>query len=823
MGEPSKQATLALLMDVPQQYSPHEVEEKAQKFWQENNSFLAKPDPGREKFYCLSMFPYPSGRLHMGHVRNYSIGDAVSRYQRMLGKNVLQPMGWDAFGLPAENAAIQSGVSPQEWTQENIAYMRQQLKRLGFAYDWKREIQTCAEDYYRWEQWFFIRLHQEGIVYRKKAWVNWDPKDQTVLANEQVIEGRGWRSGALVERKQIAQWFVRITNYAEELLQGLEQLSGWPQQVRTMQKNWIGKSRGLEIAFQIDSKAAGQNQPVWIYTTRPDTLMGVSFLALSPEHPLVTSLLGQDASLKAFVGQCAKGSNTEEALATQKKAGIALNVHCVHPVTGKQLPVWCVNFVLMEYGTGAVMSVPAHDTRDWEFARENNLPIEQVIQAADSKTVVDVTQEAWTEQGVLCNSGKYDGMDFATAFDAIATDLEKQGCAKQVFNYRLRDWSVSRQRAWGCPIPMLWNEGQAVAVPEDMLPVTLKNMDDETVEIKGQIMHREKDTLDTFFESSWYYARFASPHCDTAMLNEEAKYWLPVDFYVGGVEHAVLHLLYARFFNKLMRDMGLVENDEPFTNLLTQGMVLKDGVKMSKSKGNTVDPESLIKQYGADTVRLFILFASPPEQALEWSDSAVGGASRFLHRLWKQIIIHIEMGNELKPESNQYKDICDKLQHNIHSTLQQVNRDIQQYHFNTVIAANMKLMNDLSKVNEEHGQEATVHAVLQEGFSAVLKMLAPIAPHITHELWHRLGHKEPIIDTAWPEVDATALQVDVCTVVVQINGKVRARIELPVGLEQVEAERQVQQTAQVQKHLDGQKIVKIIWLPNKLINFVVRK
>lgn len=802
-----------------EQYQPATVESNAQDFWDRNRCFHAEVDPQRDKFYCLSMFPYPSGRLHMGHVRNYTIGDAVSRYQRMLGKNVLQPMGWDAFGLPAENAAIERDVSPEQWTQENIAYMRKQLQRLGFAYDWTREIQTCCEDYYRWEQWFFTRLYEKGVVYRKKTWVNWDPQDQTVLANEQVVDGRGWRSGALVERKQIAQWFVRITDYAEELLDGLEGLKAWPEQVRTMQRNWIGRSRGLEIDFQLKQQA----RTIRVYTTRPDTLMGATFIALAPEHPLVAELAAQDSALRAFVEQCARVPASEEMLATQKKEGVELRIQCIHPFTAETLPVWCVNFVLMEYGTGAIMSVPAHDTRDWEYAKDKGLPIRQVIRPQDPNEEVDVMQAAWVEQGVLCNSGRYDGMDFATAFDAIAQDLEAQGCARQVVNYRLRDWSVSRQRQWGCPIPIVWEDDQAVPLPADALPWTLKDLKKAVTATNGSQRRYETDTLDTFFESSWYYARFATPHCHSAMLGEEVKYWLPVDFYVGGIEHAVLHLLYARFFNKAMRDLGLLENDEPFTCLLTQGMVLKDGAKMSKSKGNTVDPEELIQLYGADTVRLFILFASPPEQSLEWSDTAVAGAFRFLKRLWKQLLVHIQMQGQCREGDAAHSEWCQSLRRHIHATIEQASRDIhQRYRFNTVIAANMKLLNELGRASEAAGKEAAVYSVLREGFEAILKMMAPIIPHITHELWFRLGHKKPLIDVAWPAVDRQALQTDTCTVVVQVNGKRREQIELPIGSAQAAAEQAAQACAQVQKHVAGKEVVKIVWVADKLINYVVR-
>lgn len=815
------------------QYRPRIVESEAQEFWERHRCFNVKPDPAREKFYCLSMFPYPSGRLHMGHVRNYTIGDSISRYHRMLGKQVLQPMGWDAFGLPAENAAINSGVSPAQWTQDNIAMMRTQLKRLGFAYDWDREMQTCDPDYYRWEQWFFNRLYEKGMAYRKAAWVNWDPVDRTVLANEQVIDGKGWRSGASVERKCVQQWFLRITDYAEELVQGLDRLDGWPEQVRAMQRNWIGRSQGLEIDFAV----AGRDEILHIFTTRPDTLMGVSFVALAPEHPLIGKLVQGFPALQYFVEQCAHGSVAAVALAAVEKEGLDTGLTCVHPLTEEAIPVWCANFVLMEYGSGAVMGVPAHDARDWEFARKKHLPIRQVIRPADPEKKIDLSAGAFVEKGIVCHPGKYDGMDFAAAYAAIANDLEKKMCGRQITNYRLRDWGISRQRYWGCPIPMRWLDGVPHPVEDKSLPVVLPPIDCgggkiPTLGSIAEFVHArnasaecrsDTDTFDTFVESSWYYARFAGGNNADKMLGDEAQYWLPVDQYVGGIEHAVLHLLYARFFYRLMRDMGLLEGDEPFTRLLTQGMVLKDGVKMSKSRGNTVDPETLVEQYGADTVRLFILFAAPPEHTLEWSDAGVVGASRFLKRLWKLVTAHILVDEQLlsiaMPDA--VARACSGMRRIIHATIVKVTDDIhQRYQFNTAIAANMKLFNELSRFEAAYGKHKPAWRLAREGLEAILKMLSPMVPHITHCLWQRLGHTEALVDCAWPVIDAAALKTNTCTVVVQVNGKLRSRLSLPVGSKRETVEKISRCDDQVQKFLYGHSVRKVIWVPDRLINFV---
>ena len=636
-------------------YNPQTLEKAAQEQWLANSSFAVKQDDAREKFYCLAMFPYPSGQLHMGHVRNYTIADVIARYQRMQGKNVLQPMGWDAFGLPAENAAIKNNVPPAQWTAQNIDYMRRQLQRLGFAYDWDRELATCDPDYYRWEQWFFTRLFEKGLVYKKMATVNWDPVDQTVLANEQVIDGRGWRSGALVERREIPQWFIKITDYADQLLDDLDQLDQWPEQVLTMQRNWIGRSEGVDLDFTLTD-----GTPLSVYTTRPDTLMGVTYLAIALQHPMARTAAKGNPELAAFIESQSNIKVAEADMATMEKVGMATGLKATHPLTGEELPIWAANFVLMTYGSGAVMSVPGHDQRDWEFATRYGLPITQVVAPTHDQTC-DLSVAAFTEKGVLINSGELDGLDFQQAFSTIADRLQAEGKGKRSVNFRLRDWGVSRQRYWGAPIPIInCDSCGAVAVPAEDLPVVLptdikfvgegsplKQMP-EFYETRcpscGKDATRETDTFDTFMESSWYYARYACANNDQTMLDAEANYWAPVDQYVGGIEHAILHLLYSRFFHKLMRDEGLVSTDEPFIRLLTQGMVLKDGVKMSKSKGNTVDPQSLIDRYGADTVRLFSMFAAPPEQSLEWSDSGVEGANRFLKRLWKMTMLHAAAG-----------------------------------------------------------------------------------------------------------------------------------------------------------------------------------
>ena len=812
-------------------YRPDLIETAAQTWWQQHQTFRATEDTSKEKFYCLSMFPYPSGQLHMGHVRNYTIGDVISRYQRMLGKNVLQPMGWDAFGLPAENAALKHQVPPAEWTYKNIDYMRAQLQRLGLAYDWDREIATCKPDYYRWEQWLFVRLFKKGLVYNKTAAVNWDPVDQTVLANEQVIDGRGWRSGALVERREIPQWFMKITDYAEDLRDDLQQLSGWPEQVKTMQANWIGRSEGVQITFAV----ADSEEDLAVYTTRPDTLMGVSYLAIAAEHPLALRMAETNAQLQQFIEECKKTDTTEAALETAEKKGMTTGVSVIHPVSGERIPVWVANFVLMGYGTGAVMSVPAHDQRDFEFAQKYDLPIRQVIEPTEGSEI-DLQQNAFTEKGRLVNSSQFTGLTSAEAFDAIADELTKQNKGERQVNYRLRDWGVSRQRYWGTPIPIIYCEHcGAVPVPEADLPVLLPEdvvVDGSGSPIKsmpefyqcdcpecGKPARRETDTFDTFFESSWYYARFTSADNHEAMLDHRADYWLPVDQYIGGIEHAVLHLLYARFFHKLLRDEGLVSGDEPFKNLLTQGMVLKDGAKMSKSKGNTVDPQALIDEYGADTARLFMMFAAPPEMSLEWSDNAVEGANRFLKRLWRSVHEHTEKGVVKDKNLTDLSEAATNLRRLAHQTLTKVGDDLGRRHtFNTAIAAVMELMNGLSKFTE---QDSQARSVRQEVLELVVLMLAPITPHICHALWSQLGYDKAVIDAQWPEVDADALKQDKIELMIQVNGKLRSKLMVDVNAQQADIEPLAIADENVQRYIDGKTIRKVILVPGRLINIVV--
>ncbi|MFO1432178.1 MAG: leucine--tRNA ligase [Candidatus Competibacteraceae bacterium] len=813
-------------------YRPQDIEAAAQHYWEENCTFRVTEDPHRKKFYCLSMFPYPSGRLHMGHVRNYTIGDVIARYQRMLGRNVLQPMGWDAFGLPAEGAAIKHGLPPAQWTYENIAHMRQQLKRMGFGYDWERELTTCLPEYYRWEQWLFIRLFEKGLAYKKNAMVNWDPVDQTVLANEQVIDGRGWRSGALVERREIPQWFLKITAYAEELLAELDRLQEWPEAVRTMQRNWIGRSEGVEVDFAIP----GETEPLRIYTTRPDTLMGVSYMAVAAEHPLALEAAANRPELQAFLEACQRSGVAEAAVETMEKKGLPLGVEVVHPLTGKNIPVWVANFVLMSYGTGAIMAVPAHDQRDYEFARQYGLPVIQVI-VPDGGQEIDLSRQAFTDKGILIDSGPFNGLDFQEAFDAIAAALQAQGKGRRQVNYRLRDWGVSRQRYWGAPIPMINCPGCGpVPVPESELPVVLP----ENVAFQGVISplkqmpefyrttcprcsgtaERETDTFDTFMESSWYYARYACPDDTRVMLDSRADYWLPVDQYVGGIEHAILHLLYARFYHKLLRDAGLVRSDEPFTRLLTQGMVLKEGAKMSKSKGNVVDPHALIKQYGADTVRLFIMFAAPPEQSLEWSDAGVEGAYRFLRRLWAYGAEHAAtirtaavepnwtlLGHELKT-----------VRREIHESLRQALFDFDRRQFNTVVSGAMKILNSLSRLPVDTAPLTA--AVRREGYSILLRLLSPIVPHITHALWQALAYEGAVIDAPWPVPDETALRRDSITLVVQVNGKVRAQLEVPLDADKATIEQLALASPNVQRFVEGKTVRRLIVVPGKLINIV---
>ena len=814
-----------------QEYNPAEIEADVQQYWQQEDTFRAVEDNNKEKYYCLAMFPYPSGQLHMGHVRNYTIGDVISRYQRMQGKNVLQPMGWDAFGLPAENAAIKNKVAPAAWTYDNIDYMRGQLQRLGLGYDWQRELATCTPEYYRWEQWLFTRLFEKGLVYKKTAAVNWDPVDNTVLANEQVIDGRGWRSGALVEKRDIPQWFMKITDYADQLLKDLDQLDGWPEQVKTMQANWIGRSEGLQIEFDV----VGNDDNLAVYTTRPDTLMGVTYLAVAAEHPLSLKAAESNPELQAFIDECRKMETSEAAMETAEKKGVATGLRAIHPITGEEVPVWAANFVLMGYGTGAVMSVPAHDQRDYEFARKYGLSIKQVIEPANNEEC-DLTTVAFTEKGLLVNSAQFDGLTSKDSFDTIAIELEKQNKGERQTNYRLRDWGMSRQRYWGTPIPIInCPDCGSVPVTEEDLPVRLPEdviVDGSGSPIKsmpefyqckcpkcGGDAERETDTFDTFFESSWYYARFTCPDNTESMLDERAKHWLPVDQYIGGIEHAVLHLLYSRFFHKLMRDEGLVDGDEPFKNLLTQGMVLKDGVKMSKSKGNTVDPQALIEQYGADTARLFTMFAAPPEQSLEWSNKAVEGSHRFLNRLWRSTLTHVENSACVALDKDNLSDELKDLRRQTYQALTKVSDDLGRRHtFNTAIAAVMELMNAIAKFEDDSEQG---RAVRQEALEMVVLMLAPITPHICDQLWRALGHDEAVVGVTWPEIDESALKQDKIELMVQVNGKLRAKIKVNAEAAKDAVEAEAMADENVQKFIDGKEIRKVIVVPGRLINIVV--
>ena len=813
------------------EYRPNQIETDVQKKWSDTNAFEVTEDPVKEKFYCLSMFPYPSGKLHMGHVRNYTIGDVISRYQRMQGKNVLQPMGWDAFGLPAEGAAIKNNVPPAKWTYENIDYMRGQLKRLGFAYDWNRELATCDPDYYRWEQWFFTKLYEKELVYKKTSVVNWDPVDQTVLANEQVIDGKGWRSGATVERREIPQWFLKITDYADELLEDLEKLSGWPDAVKTMQANWIGRSEGVEVDFKVE----GTDESLHIYTTRPDTIMGVSYMAVAAEHPLAKSAANGDNAIAKFIDECKSSGASEVELETMEKKGMPLNINLRHPMSDELIPLWVSNFVLMGYGTGAVMAVPAHDQRDWEFANKYKLPIKQVIFPVDGSQP-DMTESAYIEKGILKNSGQFNDLSSEDACNAIAEFVEKNKCGNRKINYRLRDWGISRQRYWGCPIPIInTKDGKALSVPEDQLPVVLpEDIEFEgissPIKSMGEFINtdtpdgsgpgeRETDTFDTFFESSWYFARYCCPDNNKVMIDDRANYWLPVDQYIGGVEHAILHLLYARFFHKLMRDLDLLKSDEPFTNLLTQGMVLKDGAKMSKSKNNTVDPQPLIDKYGADTVRLFMMFASPPEQSLEWSDTGVEGAHRFLKRLWKFASTHINGGRPPTLSVATMTDVQHEVRRKIHMTIDKVNDDIgRRYTFNTAIAAVMEMINALSRCELKNDND---RAIMHEGVETAILLLSPIVPHITDALWTELGHTEPLIDAAWPQSDPTVLEQNEIEMVVQINGKLRGKITVTKNAKQKQIENQAVEDEKVKRNLEGKTIKKIIVIPERLVNIVV--
>ena len=858
-------------------YNAHEIEPEIQAFWEANDSFEVQDNPDQEKYYCLSMFPYPSGRLHMGHVRNYTIGDVISRFQRMKGKNVLQPMGWDAFGLPAENAAMKNNVAPAKWTHENIAYMRDQLKRMGFGYDWNRELATCDPSYYRWEQWFFTKLLDKGLVYKKNAMVNWDPVDKTVLANEQVIDGRGWRSGALVERKEIPQWFLKITDYADQLLDDLDQLDDWPEQVRTMQRNWIGRSQGVELSFEVTDHG-----PLEVFTTRPDTLMGVTYLAVAPQHPLALKAAATNPAMANFIDSCKNMKVAEADMATMEKLGLDTGFQAIHPLSGKSVPVWAANFVLMDYGSGAVMSVPAHDQRDWEFANKYSLSIEQVIRPTDSSLVVDISQSAYTEKGLLINSGIFDEMDFQLAFDAIAAELDRHGKGKITTNYRLRDWGVSRQRYWGAPIPVInCVTCGAVPVPEDQLPVVLPTdveFDGSGSPLKkmasfintscpkcGAEAERETDTFDTFMESSWYYARFTSAaHNDSMLSPQSADYWAPVDHYIGGIEHAILHLLYSRFFHKLMRDMGLVSSDEPFKKLLCQGMVLAhtyyqqdekggqnwispldvdavmddkgritgavkksdgasvfyDGMsKMSKSKNNGIDPQTMIDRYGADAVRLFTMFAAPPEQSLEWSDAGLEGSQRFIKRFWKQVRQHLNAPAAPALQADQLSQQQQDMRRKTHETIQKVSDDIERRTtFNTAIAAIMELSNTTAKFTDMSDQGRAVRA---ESLSTAVLLMSPFTPHLCHTLWQAFSDTDVILKTPWPAVDEGALVKSNIDMMIQVNGKLRSKITIDANMDRDTIQQLALADEKVQGFITDMAVRKIIVVPNKLVNIVV--
>jgi leucyl-tRNA synthetase len=812
-------------------YHPESVEKTAREYWEESRCFEVGEDPGKEKFYCLTMFPYPSGKLHMGHVRVLTISDVIARYHRMQGKHVLQPMGWDAFGMPAENAAIKRGVPPAKWTYENIEDMRGQMKRLGYAYDWTREITTCDPGYYRWEQWLFVKMFEKGLVYRKNSIVNWDPVDQTVLANEQVIDGRGWRSDALVERREIPQWFMKITAYADELLEELDRMPGWPDSVKTMQRNWIGRSEGVELSFDV----ADEDEPLTVFTTRPDTLFGVTYMAVAAEHPLAQKAAVSNPDVAAFIDECKKTDAAEATLETMEKKGMPLGIAAIHPLTGDEVPLWVANFVLMSYGTGAVMAVPGHDERDWEFAKKHGLPITQVI-APEDGTEIDIDEAVFVDKGVLVNSGEYDGLNYEDAFNAIADYFEESGSGRRRINYRLRDWGVSRQRYWGTPIPIIYcDDCDAVPVPEDQLPVVLP----EDVEFTGhgsplkdipefinapcpkcgKDARRETDTFDTFVESSWYYARYACPDSDQAMLDERAAYWMPADQYTGGIEHAILHLLYSRFLQRVMRDEGLTKDSEPFTNLLTQGMVLKDGAKMSKNKGNTVDPQELIAKYGADTVRLFMMFAAPPEQSLEWSDDGVQGSFRFLKRFWNAVRAHVDGGAVGALNVDSLNAAQKDLRRKTHQTIAKISDDIgRRYTFNTAVAASMELLN---AVNRYDDSSEAGRAVVNEALEAAVLMLSPMVPHICHALWATLGHKTALIDVPWPQVDANALEADEIEMVVQVNGKVRGRILVAVDANNDTVAALALADENVQRFVADNTVRKTIVVPGRLVNIVV--
>ena len=823
------------------EYNPQKVELKWQTHWEQQNTFAAADGKG-EKYYLLEMFPYPSGKIHMGHVRNYSIGDVVARYQRMRGRNVLHPMGWDAFGMPAENAAIERKVHPASWTRDNIESMRRQLKRMGFSYDWSRELATCDPSYYRWEQLFFIQMYEKGLVYKKKSTVNWCEHCQTVLANEQVEAGLCWRCSQEVETRELSQWFFRITDYAEELLAGCDNLPGWPERVTTMQKNWIGKSTGANITFPL----VGSDKAITVFTTRQDTIYGATFMSLAPEHPLVSELVagtGQEAEVEAFVRRWRQAQHDNHDVGSQEKEGVFTGRYCVNPLTGRKMPIYLANFVLLEYGTGAVMAVPAHDQRDFEFSRMYDLPIIVVIQPDGENLDAETMVEAYTGTGKLVHSGPFDGMNNQEALEKIAAYLEEQGKGKKTVTYRLRDWGISRQRYWGTPIPIIYcDDCGIVPVPAADLPVVLPEKVDlrgyggsplaampdfvETVcPVCGKPARRETDTMDTFVESSWYYTRYACATFDQAPFDEKAvSYWLPVDQYIGGIEHAILHLLYSRFFTRVLRDLGYVDFSEPFTRLLTQGMVIKDGSKMSKSKGNVVDPDALIKKYGADTVRMFSLFAAPPELDLDWNEQGVEGASRFLHRLWRLVYTVLPMIKDVLPYAGSFADLPAKVQplrRKTHLTIQKVRADIEErFHFNTAISAVMELVNTLKPFVETPPEDLVGRQVIREAVETVVVLLAPIVPHITEELWQSLGRKTELAAFRVPDYDPESIKTTNIVMVVQVNGKVRDRQSVDVAMSREELEPLVMASEKVQKYLAGKPVKKFILVPKKLVNIV---
>jgi leucyl-tRNA synthetase len=862
-----------------ERYDPARVESEAQAFWAAQRSFEAREDPGREKYYCLSMVPYPSGRLHMGHVRNYTIGDVITRFMRMQGRNVLQPMGWDAFGLPAENAAIQNGVPPAMWTRDNIDYMRSQLKSLGFALDWRRELATCQPEYYRWNQWLFLRMLEKGIAYKKTGTVNWDPVDKTVLANEQVIDGRGWRTGALVEKREIPMYYLRITAYSEELLAALDDLPGWPERVKVMQANWIGKSEGVSFGFPYELD--GESQLLRVFTTRADTIMGITFVAIAAEHPLALRLARDLPHVAAFVEECRRGGVTEAEIALTEKKGVPTGFFVTHPLTREPVHVWVGNYVLMAYGEGAVMGVPGHDERDFEFAKKYKLPIKPVIDVGGRTYSTEAWQPWYSDHGTCANSGPYDGLDYPRAVDAIARDLETLGVGGKQTVWRLRDWGISRQRYWGCPIPIVHcADCGDVAVPDQQLPVVLP--EDLVPDGSGNPLaktpsfyecrcpqcgagaRRETDTMDTFVDSSWYFMRFASSDNAAAMVDARVDYWMPVDQYIGGIEHAILHLLYSRFWSRVMRDLGLVKISEPFSNLLTQGMVLNeiyfrkteagriayfnpaevdverdqhgkpvsatlvsdgqpvqsDGIgTMSKSKNNGVDPTSLVEQYGADTARMFMMFSVPPEDTLLWSDEGVQGAFRFLKKLWKAVYEHVSRGPAAAPDKSALSPAQRDLRHLVHGTLVKVTDDISRRRkFNTAIAANMELMNALARFED---RSPSGRAVLQEALEHIVVMLSPVVPHICHSLWHALGRDSAIVDERWPVPDPDAVAQDMLEIVVQVNGKLRGRISVPASADDEALRQAALRDANVQRFVLDKPIRKVIVVKGKLVNVVV--